>query len=90
MWINNTFCYGNNVSVLLVMQKGNFLHTNKFKCRNMAYVTKMYCSSVVFITEVKKAFYVYYYTISKMYIKNISRATTDIQSSQVHYSSYMR
>ena len=52
----------------------------------MAYVTKMYCSSVVFITEVKKIFYVYYYTVLKMYFKNISSAITDIQASQVHYS----
>lgn len=86
MWINNTFCYNNNVSALLVFQKSNFLYTNKSKWRNMAYVTKMYCSSVVFITEVKKTCYVYYYTVLKMYLKNVSSAITDIQSSQVHYS----
>jgi len=52
----------------------------------MAYVTKTYCSSVVFITELKTTFYVYYYTVLKMYFKNISSAITDTQSTQVHYS----
>jgi len=74
------------VSLLLFFQKSNFLHTNKFKWRNMAYVTKTYCSSVVFITELKTTFYVYYYTVLKMYFKNISSAITDTQSTQVHYS----
>lgn len=59
VWINNTFCNSNNVSVLLVFQKSNFLHTNKSNCRNMVYVTKVHCSSVVFIAEVRNTFYVY-------------------------------
>lgn len=58
-WINNTFCNSNNVSVLLVFQQSNFLLTNKSNCRNMAYVTKVHCSSAVFITEVRNTFYVY-------------------------------
>lgn len=43
--INSTFCNSNNVPVLLVFQKSNFLHTNKSNCRNMAYVTNVHCSS---------------------------------------------
>lgn len=76
MWINIIFCYSNNVSVLLVFQKSNLLHTNKSKWRNTAYATKMYCSSVVFITEVKKTFYVYYYTV----LKNVF-----LKGKQCHY-----